>query len=188
MEQFKAIKDALLEDKPKDTIETMFDVDIWAIAEDRKDAFDYFIKQLLKMYKKVSSSMSSEEQTTFLKTLINKKYKNDYYFGVMFAKHDSEFLLLDKIIEIYEISENKEGLFFIGYLSELYNYSDKKYNEIIKQLYERDLYDLIININSRGVTTNLSADLAFKCIQNNYVPNNKIKTFIYRTENISPYL
>ena len=46
----------------------------------------------------------------------------------MFAKHDSEFLLLDKIIEIYEISENKEGLFFIGYLSELYNYSDKKYN------------------------------------------------------------
>lgn len=185
VEQFKAIKDALLEDKPKDTIETMFDVDIWAIAEDRKDAFDYFIKQLLKMYKKVSSSMSSEEQTTFLKTLINKKYKNDYYFGVMFAKHDSEFLLLDKIIEIYEISENKEGLFFIGYLSELYNYSDKKYNEIIKQLYERDLYDLIININSRGVTTNLSADLAFKCIQNNYVPNNKIKTFIYRTENIS---
>ena len=43
---FKAIKDALLEDKPKDTIETMFDVDIWAIAEDRKDAFDCLIPSI----------------------------------------------------------------------------------------------------------------------------------------------
>lgn len=174
---FEALKNSLTEDKPKITLETYFNANIWDIAEDRKNAFEYFIQQLAETYK----SINPNQQKNLIQTFINRKYDNDYYFGVMVARQDSSFNLLEEIIDYYKISDNKNGLFVVGYLSELYKKSSEEYDNYAQKIYDLGLYDLIININSKAFTTSLTANLASEAIINEYVPTSNINSFAWNT-------
>lgn len=174
---FEALKNSLTEDKPKITLETYFNANIWDIAEDRKNAFEYFIQQLAETYK----SINPNQQKNLIQTFIDRKYDNDYYFGVMVARQDSSFNLLEEIIDYYKISDNKNGLFVVGYLSELYKKSSEEYDNYAQKIYDLGLYDLIININSKAFTTSLTANLASEAIINEYVPTSNINSFAWNT-------
>lgn len=174
---FEALRGILIEDKPKIKLETYFNANIWEIAEDRKNAFEYFIKQLTETYK----SINSNQQKNLIHTFIDRKYDNEYYFGVMVARQDSSFNLLEEIIDYYKISDNKNGLFVVGYLSELYKKSSEKYDNYAQKIYDLELYDLIINLNSKAFTTSLTANLASEAIINEYVPASSINSFAWNT-------
>lgn len=172
---FETLRNNLIEDKPKITLETYFNANIWEIAEDRKNAFEYFIEKLSETYK----SINSNQQKNLIRTFIDRKYDNEYYFGVMVARQDSAFNLLEGIIDYYKISDNKNGLFVVGYLSELYKKSSEKYDNYAQKIYDLELYDLIINLNSKAFTTSLTANLASEAIINEYVPASSINSFAW---------
>lgn len=174
---FEALRNSLTEDKPKITLETYFNANIWDIAEDRKNAFEYFIKQLAETYK----SINPNQQKNLIQTFIDRKYNNDYYFGVMVARQDSSFTLLEEIINYYKISDNKNGLFVVGYLSELYKRSSEEYDNYAQKIYDLGLYDLILNLNSKAFTTSLTANLASEAIISEYVPASSINSFAWNT-------
>lgn len=174
---FEALRNSLTEDKPKITLETFFNANIWDIAEDRKNAFEYFIKQLAETYK----SINPNQQKNLIQTFIDRKYNNDYYFGVMVARQDSSFTLLEEIINYYKISDNKNGLFVVGYLSELYKKSSEEYDNYAQKIYDLGLYDLILNLNSKAFTTSLTANLASEAIISEYVPASSINSFAWNT-------
>lgn len=174
---FETLRNSLIEDKPKITLETYFNANIWDIAEDRKNAFEYFIKQLTETY----LSIDEAYQRTLIKTFIDKKYDNDYYFGVMVARQDSSFNLLEEIIDYYKISDNKKGLFVVGYLSELYKKSSEEYDNYAQKIYDLGLYDLILNLNSKAFTTSLTANLASEAIISEYLPASSINSFAWNT-------
>lgn len=174
---FEALRNSLIEDKPKITLETYFNANIWDIAGEKENAFEYFIEQLSETYQ----SIDTIQQKKLIKTFVDEKYDNEYYFGVMVARQDSSFNLLKEIIDYYKISNNKNGLFVVGYLSELYKKSNEEYDNYAQKIYDLKLYDLIINLNSKAFTTVLTANLASEAIINEYVLASSINSFAWNT-------
>ena len=174
---FVTLRNSIIEDQPKITLETYFNANIWDIAEDRKNAFEYFIEKLSETYQ----SIDPTQQKKLIKTFVDEKYDNEYYFGIMVARQDATFNLLEEIIDYYKISDNKNGLFVVGYLSELYKKSSEEYDNYAQKFYDLELYDLIINLNSKAFTTSLTANLASDAIINEYVPASSINSFAWNT-------
>lgn len=180
----EALKDVLKENKPKETTESFFNVDIWAIVDDRKDAYEDFLSKISKSFEDLCVNLNEQEKKDFIKELIITKYKNEYYFGVMIARNDTKYELLDDAIDFYRDSEYRDSMFLVGYFAEIYKTSNKLYDEVVKKLYDLQLFDLVVNINSSAIPTEVTSELAFNSIRIGKVPSEKINTFIWIAEKV----
>lgn len=168
----------------KCSVEILFDIDSWNIVEDLKNHYDEFINKIANAYKKYCVSLDKNKKFEFLKTCVQRKYKNDFCFGVAVAKIDNAMNLPNEFITFYKESDNKEGLFIVGYLTEIYKKTPEKYDEIIQKLYDLELYVLVININAQANKTDASSRFAFNALNTGKVPADKISKFIWGIDNM----
>lgn len=181
---FSKIKNELEKTTPEDSIEAFFDINSWDVLENFDNHFEAFVNVILKAYNNFYESADEEKKQNFIKLCIQKKYKNDFYFGTAIAKSDNLDFLPDDYITYVKNSDNEDGLFIPGYLNEIYKKSNENYDKAIQKIYDLELYELVFNINVQGYKTDLSTKLLLDVITTGKVQADKMQKLVWDIDRI----
>ena len=184
IDSFSKIKNELEKTTPEDSIEAFFDINSWDVLENFDNHFEAFVNVILKVYNNFYESADEEKKQNFIKLCIQKKYKNDLYFGTAIAKADNLDFLPDDYITYVKNSDNEDGLFIPGYLNEMYKKSNENYDKAIQKIYDLELYELVFNINVQGYKTDLSTKLLLDVITTGKVQADKMQKLVWDIDRI----